>query len=567
MRPAEDGGSGAVVARPDGDPEALEHAAADLRGAAGTFGRVGGGLRQGGAVGGWEGLASFAFENRCITEASAVDSAAAACENAATVLNTLADDLRKAQKLCERAQDDATAAARRRAHARAEAEAARLDASSARTDASAATARADRREATGAPATEDRAAATASTAAAGRADTRAQTADRAAERAAADVLDAQAAAAKAVKDWEQHARDGARVLAALASVAPVPTSAGGLPIGGWGEDPTAPGLPLPVAPKAPSSASDEEDEGEEGVGGFLKGLGTGAWDGVKGIGDVVVMGVKSSPTTAIISPETFEEQWKENGDIAKAAYEHPGEFGKALINWDDLSNGNYGHWLGGLAPDAVAALATGGAGAAATRSASFARRAEDMADAGRALDKVGEAHHGLPPTSAFSNKTSAGALLDDPTLSGWKLPRPDGYQHVSPADVRAYADEIGHELAPKGALDQANRPDGFPGRWAASHAEKQAAIASPGTPLAVTKPMCADCLGFFEKHAVHTGTPQIVRDPDVLRMFMPDGRVLENPLPGATLPDGPSIHGPSAAGGAAGAQGAQGTSEYAGSHP
>lgn len=96
MRPAEDGGSGAVVARPDGDPGALEHAAADLRGAAGTFGRVGGGLRQGGAVGGWEGLASFAFENRCVTEASAVDSAAAACENAATVLNTLADDLRKA---------------------------------------------------------------------------------------------------------------------------------------------------------------------------------------------------------------------------------------------------------------------------------------------------------------------------------------------------------------------------------------------------------------------------------------------------------------------------------------
>lgn len=154
MRPAEDGGSGAVVARPDGDPEALEHAAADLRGAAGTFGRVGGGLRQGGAVGGWEGLASFAFENRCVTEASAVDSAAAACENAATVLNTLADDLRKAQKLCERAQDDATAAARRRAHARAEAESARLDASAARTDATAATARADRREATGAPATE-----------------------------------------------------------------------------------------------------------------------------------------------------------------------------------------------------------------------------------------------------------------------------------------------------------------------------------------------------------------------------------------------------------------------------
>ena len=73
----------------------------------------------------------------------------------------------------------------------------------------------------------------------------------------------------------------------------------------------------------------------------------------------------------------------------------------------------------------------------------------------------------------------------------------------------------------------------------ASHAEKQAAMAAPGQPIGVSLPMCFDCYEYFRRYATARGRPVVVADPDMVRVFYPDGRVLApsrtgtNPLGGA----------------------------------
>jgi hypothetical protein len=59
----------------------------------------------------------------------------------------------------------------------------------------------------------------------------------------------------------------------------------------------------------------------------------------------------------------------------------------------------------------------------------------------------------------------------------------------------------------------------------ASHAEKQASRAAPGQPIGVSLPMCYDCYDYFRREAVAGGRPLVVADPDMVRVFHPDGRV------------------------------------------
>ena len=152
-----------------------------------------------------------------------------------------------------------------------------------------------------------------------------------------------------------------------------------------------------------------------------------------------------------------------------------------------------------------------------------------LADSRAALTRAEQAKAGLPRTKAFADK--AAAADGEPTLSGWKLPRPGGFTHATPEAVRDHAQRIGHDLTPNRARDQSSRPDGWPGRYQASHAEKQQALTAPDHPIAVSKPMCPDCQEFFRRQAIHTGRPQIVTDPDGTRLFHPDGRIIPNPGP------------------------------------
>jgi hypothetical protein len=101
-----------------------------------------------------------------------------------------------------------------------------------------------------------------------------------------------------------------------------------------------------------------------------------------------------------------------------------------------------------------------------------------------------------------------------------------GVQHVPVEDVRRVSDEIGHQPAPH-FLDRGN-----PGSYNLCHAEKQMAVLSPGTPMAVSQHSCGDCEKFIQKHAQHYGETYTVRDPVArnsdtfrTRTFHPDGRI------------------------------------------
>jgi hypothetical protein len=127
-----------------------------------------------------------------------------------------------------------------------------------------------------------------------------------------------------------------------------------------------------------------------------------------------------------------------------------------------------------------------------------------LADSREALARAEQARAGLPGSDEFARK--AVAADGEPTLSGWKQPRPDGFTHATPEAVRDYAQRIGHDLARNRAFDQSRRlgSDGWPGRYQASHAEKQQALTAPDHPIAVSN-RCAPTV--WSSSAVTPSTP------------------------------------------------------------
>jgi hypothetical protein len=92
-----------------------------------------------------------------------------------------------------------------------------------------------------------------------------------------------------------------------------------------------------------------------------------AWHQVEGFGEGLYHGVLDPTKLLIGLVNPFGDQlkhWEQLGGGLATAFEHPGQFGKALIDWKDISSGQYGRWLGELAPSVAAAFATGGAAAA-----------------------------------------------------------------------------------------------------------------------------------------------------------------------------------------------------------
>lgn len=108
------------------------------------------------------------------------------------------------------------------------------------------------------------------------------------------------------------------------------------------------------------------------------------------------------------------------------------------------------------------------------------------------------------------------------TLSGWKaLDENTEFTRVSVDEVFKKSNEIGHTLSNAGANDQ-----GIPGKYNASHAEKQLSILSD-EPIGISQPMCADCQDYFKKLAIKERKMYITADPNTIRIFNPDGAVDE----------------------------------------
>ena len=145
----------------------------------------------------------------------------------------------------------------------------------------------------------------------------------------------------------------------------------------------------------------------------------GAWEGTKGIYEGGKFIVELNPMSAdnMAHPGRTFERYKQLAGAGQFAYEHPGEFGKQLINYEDLAAGRYGEWGGNLVPDLVLAVTTGGAGTAATRSARLAKATSKLGEAERAFTRATEIQGKMPTKEFRIDKTVAAQAGDQGTIS------------------------------------------------------------------------------------------------------------------------------------------------------
>jgi hypothetical protein len=115
-----------------------------------------------------------------------------------------------------------------------------------------------------------------------------------------------------------------------------------------------------------------------------------------------------------------------------------------------------------------------------------------------------------------TGKTVAGIEDGTKSLSGW-TPKKGFVQATD--EVMVKAEQIGHDIRNHKLLDQ-----GTPGRYNASHAEKQLSIFTD-EPIRVSQKMCSDCQPYFLALAKAENKIRIVADPDAIRVFYPNGEV------------------------------------------
>lgn len=391
---------------PEGDPDRLRGAAGQVRGSAAVLEAASGALQSVMGGLGWMGPASAAHASLTSTQAGMAQTGVAALNGQATVISDYAETLEAGQRRAERAIEDARDADRRIRIAEREIEQAQDDQRSARARidaASAAKAIADNRVMTAVidAVAGDNSAAAASDAAAREiaaaqrdledAERRERKARRDLEQAQEDRRDAQARGEEAAESVGL-ARGG--LVAAAQSVGFLPTQPGGPANAAFA---SAAGIDLPPPPPPPPP---EEDKPwyEDAAGAVASGASWtwdqakqvpgGAWEGTKGIyeGGKFLLEAAPTPHNLIFERDRLGERWSQLGDAGQFAWENPGEFGKQLINYEDLAAGRYGEWLGNLAPDAVLAVTTAGAGTAASRGLRATDAVADTAQAARRVD-------------------------------------------------------------------------------------------------------------------------------------------------------------------------------------
>jgi colicin import membrane protein len=541
---------------PEGDPGALEASAGRLVATAGMLESVSASLR--GVLGGmsWFGPASAAHAGLTSSQSLMATTGAGSLIQQAAVINDYALVLESAQRQAERAIERAKDADRRIKEAKADIE----------------------------QAVDDQAAAGARIVAAQAAQTRLFTSaidlmlGNAAAAAAADAAAAEEADARrdlqAAEERERRARhrleeaeedrreaqkdgDDAEEAVALARVGLIAAAQGA------GLLPTQPGGPADPAFAAAAGIRLEppkpppEDEGNwferrlDDVGDAAswtwdqaKQVPGGVWEGTKGIGEGVYFLYQLNPTNPqnLMNPGEAIERYKQLGETAQYAWENPGEFGKALINWEDLENGRYGEWAGNLVPDALLAIGTAGAGTAASRTAKAAKATDKLSDAARAYDRASDMQRRMPTQKYRDDKTFAAQPGDDGkiSISGERMAEherelrrigedPDLLKRQTSEEMRqSMKDVAGHET-PRNRLDIPPRPDGW---YNGTHAELRLLIDEPKVPVGVTRNPCLEnCDPGIQRLAASVKEDIVVHSPDGPTLYRADGEVVRNPSP------------------------------------
>jgi hypothetical protein len=269
----------------------------------------------------------------------------------------------------------------------------------------------------------------------------------------------------------------------------------------------------------------------------------GFWEGTKGIGEGAYFLYQLNPTnpTNWRDPGAMIDRYKQLGDTGKYAYENPGEFGKALINYEDLENGRYGEWLGNLGPDAVVAVATGGTGAAVTRGTRVMKATDKLTDATRAYDRAADMQSRMHLKQYRTDKTVAAHAGDDGAVSisgdDIELHRkvmdrmgedPSLLKEQKSADMAREMDEIaGHKMAPHNF--DPPKPEGF---IHGTHAELRLLVDDPRVPVGVTRNPCPEnCDPGIQRLAAAVQEDIVVRSPDGTTLYRGDGKVIPDPKP------------------------------------
>jgi hypothetical protein len=110
-------------------------------------------------------------------------------------------------------------------------------------------------------------------------------------------------------------------------------------------------------------------------------------------------------------------------------------------------------------------------------------------------------------------------------VSGGRFELPAGFTRPLASDMEQMAQDIGYETMPAeisrpGAKFLDNGEEGSYNLW---HAEKQGSVLSPGTPQAVSKAMCDDCIAWHVKLAVYLNKSIYITEPGGVFRFDPDG--------------------------------------------
>ena len=269
----------------------------------------------------------------------------------------------------------------------------------------------------------------------------------------------------------------------------------------------------------------------------------GAWEGTKGLAEGAYFLYQLNPTDPMNwrDPGAMIDRYKLLGETGKYAYENPGEFGKALINYEDLAAGRYGEWLGNLAPDAVAAIATGGAGAAVTRSTRLMKATDRLTDAARAYDRAVDMQSRMPLKRYVEEKTVAVQAGDRGAISisgeDFRLHRkvmdridedPSLLKEQTSAQMQRSLEEVaGHKMAPHNF--DPPRPEGY---IHGTHAELRLLIDEPNVPVGVTRNPCPEnCDPGIQRLAASIKEDIVVRSPEGTTLYRGDGKVISDPKP------------------------------------
>ena len=269
----------------------------------------------------------------------------------------------------------------------------------------------------------------------------------------------------------------------------------------------------------------------------------GVWEGTKGIGEGAYFLYQLNPSnpTNWRDPGAMIDRYEQLGETGRYAYENPGEFGKALINYEDLEAGRYGEWIGNFGPDAVVAVATGGTGAVVTRGTKVMKATDKLTDATRAYDRAVDMQSRMPLKKYREEKTVAAQAGDDGavSISGDDIglhrkvmdrigEDPSLLKEQTSAQMGREMDEVaGHTMAPHNF--DPPKPDGY---IHGTHAELRLLVDDPKVPVGVTRNPCVEnCDPGIQRLAASVKEDIVVRSPEGATLYRGDGKVIPDPRP------------------------------------